>query len=190
MQEKEPHSFCVDLPGQPNVKASLLIKKEDLLAKVAEIGESITNDFGDKSPLLIGILKGAFIFLADLVRAVDMDVETDFMAVASYGAATKTSGVVRIAKDLDTDIQGRNVIIIEDIVDSGLTLSYLRKGLLARNPASLTVCSLLVKDGQQKTALDIKYVGFKIEPCFVVGYGLDIGQRYRNLPGIYSLDMQ
>ncbi len=189
MKEKGPDSFYVELPGCSDAKATMLIKKDDLLARVTEIGDLITNDFRDKNPLFIGILKGAFIFLADLVRVVDLDVETDFMAVASYGAATKTSGVVRIAKDLDTDIQGRNVIIIEDIVDSGLTLSYLRKGLLARNPASLSVCSLLVKDGQQKAALDIKYVGFKIPPYFVVGYGLDVGQRYRNLADIYSLEI-
>ena len=120
-------------------------------------------------------------FMADLARAIALPVEVDFMAVASYGTATKTSGIVRIVKDLDADLTGRHVLIVEDIVDSGLTLSYLRKGLLARGPASLEICALLVKQGQQRVQLNIPYVGFEIPPDFVVGYGLDIGERYRNL---------
>jgi hypoxanthine phosphoribosyltransferase len=134
--------------------------------------------------LLIGVLKGAFVFMADLARAVRLPVEMDFMAVSSYGTATKTSGIVRIVKDLDADLTGRDVIIVEDIVDSGLTLSYLRKGLLSRGPASLEVCALLVKQGQQRTQLDVAYTGFEIPPDFVVGYGLDVAERWRNLPDI------
>jgi hypoxanthine phosphoribosyltransferase len=137
--------------------------------------------------LLIGVLKGAFVFMADLVREVGLAVDVDFMAVASYGTATKTSGIVRIVKDLDADLTDRDVVIVEDIVDSGLTLNYLRKGLLARSPASLEICALLVKDGQQRAPLDIRYVGFEIPPDFVVGYGLDVGERYRNLAEIRVL---
>ncbi|MGH9292325.1 MAG: hypoxanthine phosphoribosyltransferase, partial [Acidimicrobiales bacterium] len=135
-------------------------------------------------PLLVGVLKGAFVFLADLARAISLPVEMDFMAVSSYGAATKTSGVVRIVKDLDLDLTGRHVVIVEDIVDSGLTLSYLRKSLLARAPESLAVCTLLLKTGQQRVDLDLAYVGFEIPPDFVVGYGLDVAERYRNLPDL------
>jgi hypoxanthine phosphoribosyltransferase len=130
----------------------------------------------------VGVLKGAFMFMSDLAREIALPVEFDFMAVASYGAATKTSGVVRIVKDLDLDLSGRHVLIVEDIVDSGLTLNYLRKNLLARRPASLEVCALLVKDGLQRHEPDLRYVGFRIPPEFVVGYGLDVGERYRNLP--------
>ena len=128
------------------------------------------------------MLKGACFFLSDLARAIDLPVEIDFMAVASYGSATRTSGVVRIVKDLDLDLSGRHVLIVEDIVDSGLTLSYLRRNLAARGPASLAVCALLVKQGLQSTDPDLAHVGFRIPPDFVVGYGLDVGERYRNLP--------
>jgi hypoxanthine phosphoribosyltransferase len=130
------------------------------------------------------VLKGAFVFMSDLARHIRLPVEFDFMAVSSYGSATKTSGVVRIVKDLDLDLTGRHVLVVEDIVDSGLTLAYLRKNLLARGPASVEVCALLVKEGLQKVDPDLKYVGFKIPPEFVVGYGLDVGERYRNLPYI------
>jgi hypoxanthine phosphoribosyltransferase len=130
------------------------------------------------------VLKGAFMFMADLSRAIDLPVECDFMAVASYGSATKTSGVVRIVKDLDADLTGRHVLIVEDIVDSGLTLSYLRRNLLARSPASLEVCALLVKEGLQKVDPELRYVGFRIPSDFVVGYGLDVDERHRNLPAI------
>jgi hypoxanthine phosphoribosyltransferase len=128
------------------------------------------------------VLKGAFVFMSDLARAIHLPVEFDFMAVASYGTATRTSGVVRIVKDLDLDLTGRHVLVVEDIVDSGLTLSYLRRNLLARNPASLEVCALLVKEGMQRTDPDLAYIGFRIPPDFVVGYGLDAAERYRNLP--------
>jgi hypoxanthine phosphoribosyltransferase len=130
----------------------------------------------------VGVLKGAFMFMSDLARSIDLPVEFDFMAVSSYGSATKTSGVVRIVKDLDLDLSGRDVLVVEDIVDSGLTLSYLRRNLMARGPASLEVCALLVREGLQRTDPDLRYVGFRIPPEFVVGYGLDVAERYRNLP--------
>jgi hypoxanthine phosphoribosyltransferase len=163
-----------------------VVPAEDLQQRVAEIGKEITSDYADRPPLLVGVLKGAFMFMSDLSRAIDLPVEFDFMAVSSYGSATRTSGVVRIIKDLDVDLTGKHVLIVEDIVDSGLTLAYLRKNLLARGPASLEVCALLVKEGLQKGDPDLKYVGFRIAPDFVVGYGLDVGERYRNLPAIHQ----
>ena len=134
--------------------------------------------------MLVGVLKGAFVFMSDLARQIDLPVEVDFMAVASYGSSTKTSGIVRIVKDLDIDLTGRDVLLVEDIVDSGLTLRWLRRNLLTRSPASLEVCALLVKTGMQREDPDLKYVGFHIPPDFVVGYGLDVGQRHRNLPEV------
>jgi hypoxanthine phosphoribosyltransferase len=160
----------------------LVVSEEELQSRIAELGKQITSDFQGRPPLLVGVLKGGFVFMADLARTIDLPVEFDFMAVASYGAATKTSGVVRIVKDLDLDLTDRHVLIVEDIVDSGLTLAYLRKNLLARGPASLEVCALLVRDGNAATELDLRYVGFRIPPAFVVGYGLDVAERYRNLP--------
>ncbi|HEX4979713.1 MAG TPA: hypoxanthine phosphoribosyltransferase, partial [Acidimicrobiales bacterium] len=135
-----------------------------------------------------GVLKGAFLFMADLARAIDLEVEVDFMAVSSYGSATKSSGVVRIVKDLDLDLTGRHVLVVEDIIDSGLTLTYLRRNLQARQPASLEVCALLVREGRQRDDLALRYVGFTIPPAFVVGYGLDVGERYRNLPYVCVYD--
>ena len=160
----------------------VIVTEDDLQGRVAALGKEITADYAGRSPLLVCVLKGAFLFVGDLARAVDLPLEIDFMAVSSYGSATKTSGVVRIIKDLDTDLTDRHVLIVEDIVDSGLTLAYLRKNLQARNPASLEVCSLLVKEGLQKVDPDLRYVGFRIPPVFVVGYGLDVDERYRNLP--------
>jgi hypoxanthine phosphoribosyltransferase len=160
----------------------VVVDADTLQARVAELGRQITEDYADRSPLLVGVLKGAFMFMSDLARAIRLPVEFDFMAVSSYGSATKTSGVVRIVKDLDLDLTNRHVLIVEDIVDSGLTLAYLRRNLQARNPASLEVCALLVKDGLQRVDPDLKYVGFKIPPDFVVGYGLDVDERHRNLP--------
>jgi hypoxanthine phosphoribosyltransferase len=128
------------------------------------------------------VLKGAFIFLADLARAIRLPLEVDFMAVSSYGASTRSSGVVRIVKDLDIDLAGRHVILVEDIVDSGLTLTYLRRNLMARQPASLEVCALFVRQGNQKTHEELRYVGFEIPPAFVLGFGLDVAERFRNLP--------
>ncbi len=166
---------------------SLLVAEDDLQAVVRALGERISADHRSRSVdalLCVAVLKGAFLFMADLARSITCPVEFDFMAVSSYGAATKTSGVVRIVKDLDADLSARHVIVVEDVVDSGLTLSWLRKNLLARSPASLEVCALLVKDGQQRRDPDLRYEGFRIPPDFVVGYGLDADERYRNLPFI------
>jgi hypoxanthine phosphoribosyltransferase len=162
----------------------VLITSDALQAKIAELGARITADYADRPPLLVCVLKGAFPFLADLARAIDLPVEIDFMAVSSYGSATKTSGIVRIVKDLDAELKGRHVLIVEDIVDSGLTLRYLRRNLGVREPASLEVCALLVKEGLQRDDPDLAYVGFSIPPDFVVGYGLDVAEKYRNLPDI------
>jgi hypoxanthine phosphoribosyltransferase len=162
----------------------IIVGEAELHDRVAELGKELTSDYAGRPPLLVGVLKGAFVFMSDLSRAIDLPVEFDFMAVASYGSATRSSGVVRIIKDLELDLTDRHVLIVEDIVDSGLTLAYLRKNLSARSPASLEVCALLVKEGLQRVDLDLRYVGFRIPPVFVVGYGLDIGERYRNLPFI------
>ena len=182
------HSASGDTPAPPFRGRSghefgrVVVSEDELQGRVAALGKEITADYADRPPLLVGVLKGAFLFMSDLARRIDLPVELDFMAVSSYGSATKTSGVVRIIKDLDTDLTDRHVLIVEDIVDSGLTLAYLRKNLAARNPATLEVCSLLVKEGLQKVDPDLRYVGFRIPPVFVVGYGLDVDERYRNLP--------
>ncbi len=165
----------------PNL-GPVLVNEEELKTRVVELGRQITDDYAGRAPLLVGVLKGAFMFMSDLARAIRLPVEFDFMAVSSYGSSTKASGVVRIVKDLDLDLSGRHVLLVEDIVDSGLTLSYLRRNLLARGPATLEVCALLVKEGIQKGERDFRYVGFAIPPTFVVGYGLDVAERYRNLP--------
>ena len=166
----------------PNL-GPIVVSEEQLRTRIAELGRLITDDYEDRSPLLlVGVLKGAFVFMSDLARAIDVPVESDFMAVSSYGSATKTSGVVRIVKDLDLDLTGRHVLLVEDIVDSGLTLSYVRKNLKSRGPASLEVCALLVRTGLQKHDPDLRYVGFEIPADFVIGYGLDVDERYRNLP--------
>ena len=172
-----PHDENPDL-------GELVVSEDDLQSRIAQLGKEITADYAGRPPLLVGVLKGAFVFMADIARAIELPVEFDFMAVSSYGAATKTSGVVRIVKDLDLDLTDRHVLIVEDIVDSGLTLAYLRRNLLARGPASLEVCALLVREGNEKVDLDLKYVGFRIPPAFVIGYGLDVAERYRNLPFI------
>jgi hypoxanthine phosphoribosyltransferase len=160
----------------------VLVTEQQLRDRVAELGKDITRDYEGKSPLLVGVLKGAFMFMADLAREISLPVEFDFMAVSSYGSSTKTSGVVRIVKDLDLDLSDRDVLLVEDIVDTGLTLNYLRKNLLARNPASLEVCALLVRQTMARDELDLRYVGFEIGDDFVVGYGLDVGERFRHLP--------
>jgi len=162
----------------------VVVSEDELQSRIAELGKQITDDYADRSPLLVGVLKGAFVFMSDLARRIDRPVEVDFMAVASYGSSTKTSGIVRIVKDLDLDLVDRHVLIVEDIVDSGLTLRWLRRNLAARNPASIEVCALLVKEGLQREDPDIKYVGFRIPPDFVVGYGLDVAERHRNLPEV------
>ncbi|HEY7667228.1 MAG TPA: hypoxanthine phosphoribosyltransferase [Actinomycetota bacterium] len=165
----------------------VLIGADEIQAKLAELGERISADYTGRSLLLVGVLKGAFVVMADLARYVRLPLEFDFMAVSSYGAATKTSGVVRILKDLDHDLDGLDVLVVEDIVDSGLTLKYLLKNLAARKPASLEVAALLRKEGIQQVELDLRYVGFDIPNEFVVGYGLDFAERYRNLPYIATL---
>ncbi len=168
----------------------VLVSAEDLAKRVTALGREITADYAGRSPLLVGVLKGAFMFMSDLARAIDLPVELDFMAVSSYGHSTRSSGVVRIVKDLDLDLAGRDVIIVEDIVDSGLTLSYLRKNLLARNPASLEVCALLVHNDHQLDESILRYEGFRIPPEFVVGYGLDVAQHYRNLSDIRVIETE
>ncbi|HEX4901219.1 MAG TPA: hypoxanthine phosphoribosyltransferase [Acidimicrobiales bacterium] len=161
-----------------------LLSSEQIQARVAELGAEIARDYQDRNPIMVSVLKGAFIFVADLVRATPIPLEIDFMAVSSYGASTRSSGVVRIVKDLDVDLTDRHVVIVEDIIDSGLTLRYLRKTLESRGTASLEVCALLVREGNQQAELDLRYVGFRIPPAFVIGYGLDVAERYRNLPHI------
>jgi len=177
--------MSADPDADPNLGATV-VGEAELRQRIAELGKEITNDYQGRPPLLVGVLKGAFVFMSDLARAIELPVEFDFMAVSSYGSATRTSGVVRIVKDLEIDLTDRDVLIVEDIVDSGLTLAYLRRNLAARHPRSLEVCALLVKQGLQRVDLDLKYVGFTIPPDFVIGYGLDVGERYRNLPGIYE----
>ncbi|HUY29956.1 MAG TPA: hypoxanthine phosphoribosyltransferase [Acidimicrobiales bacterium] len=177
-----PVGACPDAPGL--VLGEVVISGAQIAARIGELADEISRDYAGRPPLLVGVLKGAFVFMADLARAIRLPVEMDFMAVSSYGTATKTSGIVRIVKDLDADLTDRHVIVVEDIVDSGLTLSYLRKGLLARGPASLEVCALLVKRDQQRARLHVAYTGFEIPPEFVVGYGLDVAERWRNLPDI------
>jgi hypoxanthine phosphoribosyltransferase len=164
----------------------VVVSAKEVHDRVLELGRQITSDYADGPPLLVCVLKGAINFMSDLMRAIELPVEVDFMAVSSYGAATKTSGVVRIVKDLDVDLLGRDVLIVEDVVDSGLTLNYLRQYLGARSPKSLEVCALLLKEGEQRVEQSLRYVGFTIPSDFVVGYGLDVNERYRNLDAIYT----
>jgi hypoxanthine phosphoribosyltransferase len=166
----------------------ILVSEEDLQRRVGELGAEISRDYADKQLLLIGVLKGAVPFLADLMRSLEIDCEVDFMAVSSYGSATDSSGVVRILKDLDASIDGRDVLLVEDIIDSGLTLHYLMKNLRVRNPASLEVCALLTKPDRRRVEMPIRYTGFEIPNRFAIGYGLDHAQRYRNLPYVAVLD--
>jgi hypoxanthine phosphoribosyltransferase len=166
---------------------SVLIPAADIDAKVAELGAQVSADYAGREVLLVGVLRGALLVMADLMRNLEVPCSIDFMAVSSYGAATSSSGVVRILKDLDTDIEGRDVIIVEDIVDSGLTLDYLVKNLRSRRPASLEVLTLLTKPSRREVDLPVRYVGFEVPDVFVVGYGLDFAERYRNLPCIATL---
>jgi len=165
-----------------------LLSAEEINAKLAEMGAEITRDYEGKNLLMVAILKGAFVVMADLARHVALPVEFDFMAVSSYGASTKSSGVVRILKDLDEEIEGRHVLIVEDIIDTGLTLQYLIKNLEVRNPASLKLAALLIKDGIERPPLEVAYEGFHIGPEFVIGYGLDFDGKYRNLPHVAVVD--
>ena len=174
------------MPGGDQI-GEILVQSDDLRQRIRALAAEINEDYAGKNLLLVGVLKGAVFFLADLMRQLVIDCELDFMAVSSYGSSTESSGVVRILKDLDTPIEGRDVLIVEDIVDSGLTLSYLMKNLGSRNPASLEVCSLLVKPERFKVDPNLRYVGFEIPDKFVVGYGLDHAQQLRNLPYVAAL---
>ena len=162
--------------------AEVLVDEESLRTRVAELGEEISTDYAGRDLLLVGVLKGAVFFMADLMRQLTVPCEVDFMAISSYGAASDSSGVVRILKDLDIPIENRHVLVVEDIIDSGLTLSYLMRNLQARRPASLEVCALLTKPDRREIDVPVRYVGFEIPNRFVVGYGLDFAERYRNLP--------
>lgn len=168
----------------------VLLTEEQIRAKVLELGAMIDADYAGRMPLLVGVLKGAFMLMADLVRTLHIPHEVDFMAVSSYGSATQTSGVVRILKDLDREITGRHVLLVEDIIDSGLTLSYLLRNLRSRHPASLEVCALLTKPAELRTQIDVRYKGFDLRSGFVIGYGLDYAEQYRNLPYIATLHPQ
>ncbi|MCL2812688.1 MAG: hypoxanthine phosphoribosyltransferase [Clostridia bacterium] len=167
-----------------DLQPEILINREQLAARVAELGAQITKDYHGKELVLVGILKGAVIFLADLLREIDLPLTLDFVAISSYGSATKSSGVVRIMKDLDHDIVDKHVLVVEDIIDTGLTMSFLKNNLLSRGAASIRVCSLLDKPERRLVRLGSDYTGFTVPDAFVVGYGLDYGQRYRNLPEI------
>ena len=169
-------------PAYRDRLGDVVVSTDAIKDKVAELGAALTADYAGREITLIGVLKGASLFLADLARHIDLPLRFDFMAVSSYGSATKTSGIVRILKDLDHEIEGQHVIVVEDIIDSGLTLNYLLRYLKARQPASLEVCTLFSKEGRQRARIDVKYEGFRIGPEFVVGYGLDFEERFRNLP--------
>jgi hypoxanthine phosphoribosyltransferase len=167
--------------------ASVLISEKDIQSKIEELASQIDRDYAGREIMLVGVLKGAFMVISDLSRALTVPVQIDFMAVSSYGSATSTSGVVRIMKDLDKDIVGKHLLIVEDIIDSGLTLAYLLRNLRSRGPESVEVCALLRKPDAAKVEIPVKYVGFEIPNEFVVGYGLDYAERYRNLPYIGTL---
>jgi hypoxanthine phosphoribosyltransferase len=168
--------------------AEVLIDSERLQARIAELGRALSEEYAGRDLLLVGVLKGAVFFMADLMRQISVPCELDFMAISSYGASTDSSGVVRILKDLDINIEGRHVLVVEDIIDSGLTLSYLMRNLEARGPASLEVCALLTKPDRREIEVPVRYVGFPIPNKFVIGYGLDYAERYRNLPYVGVLD--
>jgi hypoxanthine phosphoribosyltransferase len=166
----------------------VLIDRDVLQRRIEDLGEEISADYAGRDLLLIGVLKGAVFFMADLMRNLTIPCEIDFMAISSYGDSTDSSGVVRILKDLDINIEGRDVLIVEDIIDSGLTLSYLMRNLEAREPASLEICALLTKPDRREADVHVRYIGFEIPNRFVIGYGLDFAERYRNLPYVGVLD--
>lgn len=177
----DPQS-AVPLSADPAIGPAL-IDQATIAGRIEELGAQISREYAGRSPLIICVLRGAYVFTTDLARAIDLPVELDFIAVSSYGSATRTSGVVRLVKDVEQDISGRDVILVEDIVDTGLTLLYLRRSLEARGPASLAVCTFLARSSADLEALDVRYVGFTIaKEDFVIGYGLDLAQKYRNLP--------
>ena len=173
---------------QDDAIGDVLVSADDLTRRVRELAAEVSRDYAGRDLVLIGVLKGAVFFLADLMRSLEVPCEVDFMAVASYGSATRSSGVVRILKDLDAVIEGRDVLIVEDIVDSGLTLQYLLRNLAGRNPRSLEVCALLIKPSRREVDLETRYVGFEIPDRFAIGYGLDHDERYRNLPYVAALN--
>jgi hypoxanthine phosphoribosyltransferase len=177
----------LDSGGVTEEIGEILVQADELQHKIKQMAEEITRDYEGKPLLLIGVLKGAVLFLADLMRHLDVNCEIDFMAVSSYGSSTESSGVVRILKDLDQPLEGRDVLIVEDIVDSGLTLQYLLRTLQARNPASLEVCALLTKPSRRTVDLPVRYTGFEIPDKFAIGYGLDYAERYRGLPYVATL---
>ncbi|MGI9613903.1 MAG: hypoxanthine phosphoribosyltransferase [Acidimicrobiales bacterium] len=183
--EHRPELDASTFPPAEDI-AEIVLTERQIADRVAALGAKIAADYADRDPLLVAVLKGSMIFVADLIRAIPISVEVDFLAVSSYGAATKSSGVVRIVKDLDQDVSGRDVILVEDIVESGLTLRYLLDHLAGQQAASVATCALLVRDGAQPEDLDlsVEYAGFELQPGFVIGYGLDVAQRYRNLPYI------
>ena len=170
----------------------VLIDEDTLRARVAELGAEVSGDYEGRDLLLIGVLKGAVFFMADLMRHITVPCEVDFMAISSYGDSTDTSGIVRILKDLDINIEGRDVLVVEDIIDSGLTLSYLMRNLESREPASLEICALMTKPSRRQIDVPVRYIGFEIPDRFVVGYGLDLAERYRNLPyvAVLASDLQ
>jgi hypoxanthine phosphoribosyltransferase len=171
-----------------NGVGEILVSEEELRNRVAELGREIASEYEGRDLLLVGVLKGAVFFMADLMRELPLPCEVDFMAISSYGSASDSSGVVRILKDLDINIEERHVLVVEDIIDSGLTLSYLMRNLRSRSPASLEVCALFVKESARKVRKSVRYVGFELPDRFVVGYGLDFAERYRNLPYVAVLD--
>ena len=176
-----------DVETVTDAVGEVLIESDALQARIAELGAEISREYEGRDLLLVGVLKGAVFFMADLMRELSIPCEIDFMAISSYGAATDSSGVVRILKDLDINIAGRDVLVVEDIIDSGLTLSYLMRNLQARKPASLEICALLTKPGRREIDVPVRYVGFEIPNKFVIGYGLDFAERYRNLPYVAVL---
>lgn len=174
----------------PDVLADTIVGSDELQDRVRELAAEVSRDYAGRDLFLIGVLKGAVVFLSDLMRSLDVPCEVDFMAVSSYGSQKESSGVVRILKDLESSIEGRDVLIVEGIVDSGITLGYLLRNLKVRNPASLHVCALMVKPRRRRMELPVRYVGFQIPDRFVVGYGLDLNQRYRHLPYVVAVDDQ
>jgi hypoxanthine phosphoribosyltransferase len=170
--------------------AEVLIDEEALQRRISELGDEISGDYAGRDLLLIGVLKGAVFFMADLMRRLTVPCEIDFMAISSYGGQTDSSGVVRILKDLDVNIKDREVLVVEDIIDSGLTLSYLMRNLRSREPASLEICSLMTKPSRREIEVPVRYVGFEIPNRFVIGYGLDFAERYRNLPYVGVLNAE
>ncbi len=167
---------------------TVMITQEEILKRAEEIGEEITKEFQGEEVVLVGILKGAVLWMADVLKNIQLDCSIDFMACSSYGSSTKSSGVVKILKDLDASVEGKHVIIVEDIVDTGITLEYLKQNLISRNPKSVKICTLLDKPSGRKNDLQADYVGFTVEDKFIIGYGLDYDQKYRNLPYISFLD--